>query len=221
MRADGIVVHSDLQERYNTSRALITGTVSYLVTTDISGKILSMRLADSSGNGKNDATAARIIKAVSPLKMEPPYEGALKIVFQNDGDLVKVFPVSSPAVSSASKSSVPPFPALVPQKQEDYERGLSPKEAEWIHQTSAEIMHQLKKQHCDVIDTFCFMEISSAGSIVAPVYFSSPLPDERQKKYVSAILSLTSLPKFGSGNARYVFVGFDDKGQIRSFRLRR
>lgn len=183
MSADGIVVHSDLAERYNATRALVSGTVSYMVSIDINGKILSMRLLDSSGNEKNDATAVRLIRAVAPLKTDPPYEGTLKILFQNDGDLVKVLPMSSPTVSGAIKSCVPPFPALVPLNQQDYGRGLSPEDAGWIHQTSAEIMHQLNNRNLNVVGTRCLMEISSAGTIVAPVYFSSLLPEERQRKY--------------------------------------
>ncbi|RTL42368.1 MAG: hypothetical protein EKK48_10260 [Candidatus Melainabacteria bacterium] len=221
MSADGIVVHSDLAGRYNASRALVTGTVSYMVSIDVNGKILSMRLADSSGNERNDAIAARLIRAVSPLKTEPPYEGALKILFQHDGDLVKVLPMSSPTVSGAIKSCVPPFPVLVPLNQQDYERALSPEDAGWIQRTTAEIMHQLNNRNLNVVGTRCLMEISSAGTIVAPVYFSSPLPEERHSKYVSAFLSLSSLPKFSSGNSRYVLVGFDDRGQITSFRLPR
>ncbi len=42
MSANGIVVHSDLVERYDTSRALVTGAVSYMVPIGIRGKILSM-----------------------------------------------------------------------------------------------------------------------------------------------------------------------------------
>ena len=93
MYVDGIVVHDDLRSRYNRSNALVFGNVSCLVTIDKEGKVTAIKLSESSGDKKNDDTAIRLIRAASPFKISPQYEGLLKVHFGNDEDLVRVLAV--------------------------------------------------------------------------------------------------------------------------------
>ncbi len=95
MYADGIIVHSDIPARYNKSHALVYGNVSCFATINKDGKVTAIKLNESSGDKKNDETAMRLIRAASPFKISPAYEGVLNVRFTNDDDLVSVFPVET------------------------------------------------------------------------------------------------------------------------------
>lgn len=82
MKADGIVIHTDEPNGYDTTKATVTKPVSFRVNVNKDGRILEIKVAKSSGDKTNDDNAMRLIQQTPSFEVDPPFEGNLEIQFR-------------------------------------------------------------------------------------------------------------------------------------------
>ncbi|MCA9818288.1 MAG: hypothetical protein H6677_24550 [Candidatus Obscuribacterales bacterium] len=129
--------------------------------------------------------------------------------------------IDKKASRDMATNCIPPFPALRPVDQADYEKNLPVEDREWIHKAIAHIEKNLSIDGENFKNISCSIGVGHTGDVTGPVIFSIKLSKAKQIVMTKSVLDLSPFPSLPSNHrsgTRQVIIGFG-KASVTSIRF--